>query len=67
MPIFAIAVKDDREAEHVVFAMQGLGYSVRAVLEHDATGRMSTVRLGAGGSVVTDLLFASSGIEPENR
>jgi hypothetical protein len=61
----AIAVRDDHEAEHVVFAMQALDYSVVAVVEQEATGRMSTVRLVGSGSVITDLLFASSGIEPE--
>lgn len=61
----AIAVRDDEEAERIVLAMQTRGYSVLAVVEQDATGRLSTVRLGSEGSVVTDLLFASSGIEPE--
>ena len=61
----AIAVRDDDEAERIVRAMTNRGYSVLAVVEQDATGRMSTARLGSKGSVVTDLLFASSGIEPE--
>jgi predicted nucleotidyltransferase len=61
----AIAVANDAEAEKIVFAMQAIGYSVLAVVEQEATGRMSTVRLETDGSVITDLLFASSGIEPE--
>jgi predicted nucleotidyltransferase len=61
----AIAVKNDQEAEQVVFAMQRLGYSVLVVVEQEATGRMSTVRLETTGSVITDLLFASSGIEQD--
>lgn len=61
----AIAVTGDDEAERIVRAMQTLGYSVLAVVEQDATGRLSTVRLISSGSVVTDLLFASSGIESE--
>jgi predicted nucleotidyltransferase len=61
----AVAVQDDQEAEQVVFAMQAIGYTVRAVIEQEATGRMSTVRLETSGSVITDLLFASSGIEQE--
>lgn len=39
-----------------------------ASVEQDETGRLATVRLGShlsGGDVVVDLLFASSGIEPE--
>ena len=61
----AIAVQSDQEAESVIFAMQRLGYSVLAVVEQEATGRMSTVRLETKGSVITDLLFASSGIEQD--
>lgn len=45
------------------------GWTVRAVVEQDAVGRMATVRLDAPADVetaaVVDLLFASSGIEPE--
>ena len=61
----AIAVRNDDDAERIVLAMQARGYSVLAVVEQNATGRLSTVRLGSAGSVVMDLLFASSGIEPE--
>ncbi len=61
----AIAVRDDEEAERIVLAMQARGYSVLAVVEQNATGRLATVRLVSAASVVTDLLFASSGIEPE--
>jgi predicted nucleotidyltransferase len=61
----AVAVRSDQEAEQVIFAMQRLGYSVLAVVEEAATGRMSTVRLETTGSVITDLLFASSGIEQD--
>ena len=63
--VLAIAVQDDEEAERIVLAMQARGYSVLAVVEQNATGRLSTVRLVSAASVVTDLLFASSGIEPE--
>ncbi len=61
----AIAVRDDDEAERIVLAMQARGYSVLAAVEQNATGRLSTVRLGSEGFAITDLLFASSGIEPE--
>lgn len=65
----AVAVAEDREAESLIFRLQSLGYKVVAVLEQEATGRLATVRLrppGEGeGGVLVDLLFASSGIEPE--
>jgi hypothetical protein len=65
----AVAVSGDREAESLVFRLQTLGYSVLAVLEQGATGRLATVRFRPPqekeGGVLVDLLFASSGIEPE--
>ena len=61
----AVSIGHDREAEHLVFALQSLGYSVLAAVEHDVTGRLSTVRLETGSPAIVDLLFASSGIEPE--
>ena len=66
---FAVAVADDRGAERVIFALQGLGYRTRMVLEQEATGRLATVRLlpprTEDEESLVDLLFASSGIEPE--
>lgn len=48
--------------------MLGTGYQLVASIEQDAVGRLASVRLVAhseeGGAVV-DLLFASSGVEPE--
>ncbi|MDX1999539.1 MAG: nucleotidyl transferase AbiEii/AbiGii toxin family protein [Thermoanaerobaculia bacterium] len=65
----AVAVADDRSAERLVRDLQARGYSVVAVLEQQATGRLATVRLrppgGQEGGVVVDLLFASSGVESE--
>jgi predicted nucleotidyltransferase len=63
----AVAVESDREAEALVSALRASGYSIEALIEQDAKGRLAAVRLGAGaGSApVVDLLFASSGIEPE--
>ena len=63
----AVKVADDEEAEALIADLRHLGYRILAVLEHKGLGRLSTVRLsppGARGAVV-DLLFASSGIEPE--
>ena len=65
----AVAALDDRAAEAVVNQLLGRGYQVLAVLEQEQAGRLATVRLRptalGRGLVVVDLLFASSGIEPE--
>jgi hypothetical protein len=67
----AIAVSGDREAERVAFSLRNLGYQYlpEHALEQKDVGRLATVRflsLGhEGRGVVVDLLFASSGIEPE--
>lgn len=65
----AVAVAEDKEAEAIVFRLQELGYEVLAVLEQESTKRLATVRLRPPnereGGVIVDLLFASSGIEPE--
>ncbi len=68
----AIAVPSDRQAEELVFALRGQGYreAEPPVFEQTAQGRLATVRLLAPAgdrqpTIVVDLLFASSGIEPE--
>lgn len=65
----AVAVLDDLEAERIVRALQHRGYRVLQSLEHLTTRRLATVRLlppgGGTEGVIVDLLFASSGIEPE--
>lgn len=65
----AVAVRDDGAAEEVVRGMVGGGFRIFTVVEHEAVGRLATARLVAPGEpesgVVVDLLFASSGIEPE--
>ena len=65
----AVAVPDDATAEATVRALVARRFRVSAVVEQEAVGRLATARLlapdeGEGG-VVVDLLFASSGIEPE--
>lgn len=61
--------ENDRDAEALVRALQGHGWRVLAAIEQEATGRLAAVRLSPEGEaedgVVVDLLFASSGIEPE--
>jgi len=65
----AVLVADDRDAEALVRALQARRWRVVAAIEQEAARRLATVRLapadeGVLGTVV-DLLFASSGIEPE--
>lgn len=65
----AVVVASDAEAEGLVFSLRKIGYTVDALVEQEAVGRMATVRLSPGGAelrgIVVDLLFASSGIERE--
>lgn len=65
----AVAVADDKDAESLIFRLQALGYEILMVLEQEVAGRLATVRLrppsAREGGVIVDLLFASSGIEPE--
>ena len=61
-----VAVIDDRAAEQNVHDLVADGYRLLASVEQNAVGRLATVRLGpVAGDVVVDVLFASSGIEPE--
>ena len=63
----AVMVENDADAEGLVRALIADGYELLAAVEQNETGRLATVRLSSppGGDVVVDLLFASSGIEPE--
>lgn len=63
----AVSVRDDEEAEALVRMLAAAGFALETAIEQAAVGRLATVRLrpaGAQASVV-DLLFASSGIEPD--
>lgn len=62
----AVAVTGDDDAERIVSGLVSRGYRISAQVEQDATGRLATVRtVPPTGTVLCDLLFASSGIEPE--
>ncbi len=64
----AVAVASDTEAEALIHELMGEGYRVTAAIEHKLNGRLATIRLTGSTderSVVTDLLFASCGIEHE--
>lgn len=61
----AVVVRSDPEAEALVRSLLDQGWSLLAVVEQDATGRLAQARLRPPGDdpVVCDLLFASSGVE----
>ena len=64
----AVAVGSDAEAEALIHRLRTLGYRIESVVEQETAGRLATVRLApspAPLAPVVDLLFASSGIEPE--
>ncbi len=63
----AVATADDAEAESFVSSLLGEGYGVVAIVEHELSGRLATARLEhpSWSGTLTDLLFASCGIEPE--
>jgi len=63
----AVMVDGDDAAESLVRSLVANGYAIFSSIEHDS-GRLATVRMTRGFDgidVVVDLLFASSGIEPE--
>lgn len=64
----AVALQSDAAAEALLHRPQASGYRIDSIVEQDAVGRLATARLtrsGVSGGPVIDLLFASSGIEPE--
>lgn len=68
----ALVVETDREAEELVRLLSSRGYRFRerGVMEQVQTERLAAVRLESPESrgepgIVVDLMFASSGIEPE--
>jgi hypothetical protein len=63
----AVSVSSDQDAERLVRDLQHRGYETIELIEQEATARLATVRLvrHAVPSILIDVLFASSGIEPE--
>ncbi|HYN41749.1 MAG TPA: nucleotidyl transferase AbiEii/AbiGii toxin family protein [Thermoanaerobaculia bacterium] len=65
----AVAVDDDAAAEAALYRLQVHGLSVVSVVEQTARHRLATARLHSSDErirgIFVDLLFASSGIEPE--
>jgi hypothetical protein len=64
----AVALHTDAEAEALVHRLGSHGFMVHAAVEQEAAKRLAAVRLANSSepmAPVVDLLFASSGIEPE--
>lgn len=63
----AVSVATGEEAERLLFALTRRGYTLDTVIEQTRTSRLATARLRRpeDPDVFIDLLFASSGIEPE--
>lgn len=65
----AVAVPDDHAAEAVLRDLATRGYGLVATVEQLAASRMASARLAPpvtpGQELIVDLLFASSGVEPE--
>lgn len=63
---WAVAVPDDEAAERLARQMTTCGYRLATIIENTAQDRLATVRLELPGDrLLVDMLFASSGIEPE--
>jgi predicted nucleotidyltransferase len=63
----AVSVQSDDEAEKITLDFRQSGMSILAMIEQEAKERLATVRLNVdvNSEVITDLMFSSSGIEPE--
>jgi predicted nucleotidyltransferase len=61
----AVLVEADEEAEQLAFELSRRGYVVETTVEQTQTGRLATIRTISPSGSIVDLLFASSGIEPE--
>lgn len=64
-----VLVDGDPAAERLVRSLTGMGYGLDAIVEQESVGRLATARMIAPApdrlGVVVDLIFATSGIEPE--
>ena len=62
----AVSTQDDSDAESLIMDFHRAGYALIATVEQEGVGRLATARLVCPHTKLTvDLLFASSGIEPE--
>lgn len=62
---FAVVVQGDDDAEQLAFQLSQRGYVVQVTVEHMRSRRLATIRTASPSGAIVDLLFASSGIEPE--
>jgi hypothetical protein len=63
---FAVCVAGDAEAQRVVLALTAAAaFSIVALVEQEATGRIAMVHLRHAGGVRVDLMFASCGLEAD--
>ncbi len=64
-----VGVPDDAAAESLIRHLGARGHQLVAAVEQVAAGRLATARLSSpaapAGELIVDLLFASSGVEPE--
>ena len=60
-----VVVDDDADAKSLIHTLTRSGYVPLATVEHESQKRLATARLNSAHGVVVDLIFASSGIEPE--
>ena len=63
-----VSVEGDGEAEAFVQIWRNAGFAIASVVEQERSGRLATIRSHRPGDehrIVVDLMFASSGIEPE--
>ena len=62
-----VSVDDDAEAEDFVRTWREQGFRICSVVEQEATERLATIRSrrSSDNQAIVDLMFASSGLEPE--
>jgi hypothetical protein len=65
----AVAVGSDYDAEQLISVLTHAQFQIETLIEQTAVGRLATVRLASPDDfppgLLLDILFASSGIEPE--
>ncbi len=61
----AVAVEDDLVAEALIRDLVARGHTPVATVEQQSVERLATARIRLADGQILDLLFASSGIEPE--
>jgi len=60
-----VAVKDDSDAEALIYQLAERGYRPVATVEQKRQQRLATARLESPENIAVDIIFANCGIEPE--